>query len=98
MSPVRRRCPPIPCRLAGFPENGVARGVAWSPDGKQVAYTWDQLHEEVLKRDTITVDTTTIETEGFLVVADADGKNARKIASAKSKYAMGMILGTIDWR
>src|SRR5262249_9607950 len=32
--------------LAGFPENGVARGVAWSPDGKQVAYTWDQLHEE----------------------------------------------------
>jgi RNA polymerase sigma factor (sigma-70 family) len=84
--------------LAGFPENGVARGVAWSPDGKQVAYTWDQLHEEVLKRDTITVASTTIDTEAFLVVADADGKNPRKVASGKSKYAMGMIFGTIDWR
>jgi RNA polymerase sigma factor (sigma-70 family) len=84
--------------LADFPENGVARGVAWSPNGKQVAYTWDQLHEEVLKRDTITVESTTIDTEAFLIIADADGKNSRKIASAKSKYAMGMILGTIDWR
>jgi sugar lactone lactonase YvrE len=84
--------------LPDFPENGVARGVAWSPDGKQVAYTWDQLHEEVLKRDTITVASTTIDTEAFLVIADADGKNSRKIASAKSKYAMGMIFGTIDWR
>jgi hypothetical protein len=84
--------------LAGFPENGVARGVAWSPDGKQVAYTWDQLHEEALKRDTITMANTTIDTEGFLVIADADGKNPRNIASAKSKYAMGVILGTIDWR
>src|SRR5262245_180772 len=84
--------------LADFPENGVARGVAWSPDGKRVAYTWDQLHEEVLKQDTITVASTTIDTEAFLVVADADGKNLRKIASGKSKYAMAMILGTIDWR
>jgi RNA polymerase sigma factor (sigma-70 family) len=84
--------------LADFPENGVARGVSWSPDGERVAYTWDQLHEEVLKRDTITVASTTIDTEAFLVVADADGKNPRKIASGKSKYAMAMILGAIDWR
>jgi Tol biopolymer transport system component len=84
--------------LADFPENGVAYGVAWSPDGKRVAYTWNQLHEEVLKRDTITVASTTIDTEAFLVIADADGKNARKVASGKSKYAMNVILGTIDWK
>jgi RNA polymerase sigma factor (sigma-70 family) len=84
--------------LAEFPENGVVHGIAWSPDGKQVAYTWNQLHEEVLKRDTITVPDTTIDTEAFLVVADADGKNPRTVASGKSKYAMNMVLGTIDWR
>ena len=39
-----------------------------------------------------------IETEAFLVVADADGKNAKTIASAKGPSAYGMILGTIDWR
>lgn len=84
--------------LAEFPENGVVDGLAWSPDGKRVAYTWQQLHAEVLKRETITVADTTIDTEAFLVVADADGKNPRTIASGKSKYAMTMILGKIDWR
>src|SRR5262245_5175314 len=84
--------------LAGFPENGVVEGITWSPDGKRVAYTWRQLHEEVLKTDTITVPDTTIDTEAFLVVADADGKNAKTIASGKSKYAMSLILGSIDWR
>ena len=41
--------------LADFPENGWLWGVAWSPDGKRVAYTWQQLPEEVLKLDRISV-------------------------------------------
>lgn len=37
--------------LAGFPLNGRAQGgVAWSPDGKRIAYTWKQLHPELLKK------------------------------------------------
>jgi RNA polymerase sigma factor (sigma-70 family) len=66
--------------------------------GKRVAYTWQLLHEEVLKRDTITVADTTVDTEAFLVVADADGRNARTVASGKGKYAHQRIFGTIDWR
>ena len=41
---------------------------------------------------------TTIDTEASLIVADADGKNPRTVASGKSKYATSMIFGTIDWR
>ncbi len=39
-----------------------------------------------------------IETEAFLIVADADGKNAKAVASAKLENAINMIFGTIDWR
>jgi dipeptidyl aminopeptidase/acylaminoacyl peptidase len=84
--------------LADFPENGMVWGITWSPDGKRVAYTWQQLHEELLKKDTMSVADATIETEASLVVADADGKNPRTIASGKSKYATNMIFGPIDWR
>ncbi|HEV3438159.1 MAG TPA: sigma-70 family RNA polymerase sigma factor [Gemmata sp.] len=84
--------------LADFPDNGQACGVAWSPDGKRIAYTWKQLHEDVFKKDTIDVNDAQLETEAFLIVADADGKNAKTIATDKASNAINMILGTIDWR
>jgi len=37
------------------------------------------------------------EAEGFLLVADADGKNANTIATDKGKFVLGMVLGVIDW-
>jgi hypothetical protein len=83
--------------LAEFPENALSLGVAWSPDGKKVAYTWVQLHIETLKKDVLKADDLLVETEAFLIVADADGKNAKTISSTKKSFA-GNILGTIDWR
>jgi Tol biopolymer transport system component len=84
--------------LAEFPENAQALGVAWSPDGKRVAYTWMQQHPDLLKKDTLDINDATIETESFLTVADANGKNAKRVSSAKSDYALNRIYGSIDWR
>jgi RNA polymerase sigma factor (sigma-70 family) len=83
--------------LADFPENGRAGGVAWSPDGKKIAYTFTLLDEEVLKKESIGEEARK-ETEGFLVVADPDGKNAKTIASDKEMFVLAIVLGAIDWR
>jgi RNA polymerase sigma factor (sigma-70 family) len=83
--------------LPEFPEHALAKGIAWSPDGKRVAYTWMQLHPDVLKKDTLKAEDELVETEAFLIVADSDGKNAKTISSAKKPFS-GMIFGTIDWR
>jgi sugar lactone lactonase YvrE len=83
--------------LAEFPENAQANGVAWSPDGKKVAYTWVQLHPDALKKDILAASDLLVETEAFLIVVDADGKNAKTVSSAKKQIA-GLIYGTIDWR
>jgi RNA polymerase sigma factor (sigma-70 family) len=84
--------------LAEFPENGQATGLAWSPDGKRVAYTWKQLHPELLKKDSIEAGEVGIVTEAFLMVADADGRNARVVASGKGDNALNLIFGSVDWR
>jgi WD40-like Beta Propeller Repeat len=84
--------------LAEFPENGWAVGVAWAPDGRHLAYTWQHLHDDLLAKERVTSNDVAIETEAFLMVADADGKNPRTIASDKGPFATNTILGTIDWR
>ena len=84
--------------MADFPENAQCLGVAWSPDGKRVAYTWVQLHPDMLKLDTWNPADVAIQTESFLMVADADGKNAKTVASAKSDQALNPLYGSIDWR
>ncbi|MCI0705548.1 MAG: sigma-70 family RNA polymerase sigma factor [Planctomycetia bacterium] len=84
--------------LPEFPENGRAFGVAWSPDGKRIAYAWQQLHDDILKKDNLSADDAAIETEAFLVIADTDGKNAKTIASDKGQFATNMVFGSIDWR
>jgi hypothetical protein len=84
--------------MAEFPSNGTALGVAWSPDGKRVAYTWMQMHQELLKKDTLKINDFMIDTESFLTVADADGKNANVLYSVKNASAWSRIFGSIDWR
>jgi RNA polymerase sigma factor (sigma-70 family) len=83
--------------LADFPENGEAGGVAWAPDGKRIAYTWKRLHPDLLKKDALN-DLLGIATEAFLMVADADGRNAKTVASGRSDNALNRIFGSIDWR
>ena len=83
--------------LVDFPDNAQCLGVTWSPDGKRLAYTWKQLHPDVLKKDVLTGADAQVETEAFLIVADADGKNAKTIASGKIENAINMIFGSIDW-
>ncbi len=84
--------------LAEFPANAQCQAVAWSPDGKQVAYTWVQLHPELLKKDMLGIADSVAETDAFLIVADANGKNAKTVASGKSDQAIARIIGSIDWR
>jgi Tol biopolymer transport system component len=84
--------------LTEFPENAQCTSVAWSPDGKRVAYTWAQLHPNLLKNDHISIDDDKVETEGFLIVADADGRNQKTVAAGKAEYAINPILTSIDWR
>jgi RNA polymerase sigma factor (sigma-70 family) len=84
--------------LADFPENAQCVGLAWSPDGKRVAYTWTQLHAEVLKKRILSPPDVAVQTESFLIVADADGTNARTVASGRSDSALNPIFGSIDWR
>jgi hypothetical protein len=84
--------------LADFPENGRAIGVCWSPDGRRVAYTWTQLHADVLAKDSISPEDAQRETEGFLMVADADGRNPRTVASDESRLLGNLVFGAVDWR
>jgi RNA polymerase sigma factor (sigma-70 family) len=82
--------------LADFPDNARVFSVAWSPDGKRLAYTWDQLHPEILKKDPKDGLGEIPPTEAFLIVADADGRNAKTVASGK--WTLNPIFTSIDWR
>jgi dipeptidyl aminopeptidase/acylaminoacyl peptidase len=69
--------------------NSEAMGACWSPDGKRIAYIWRQ-HDEQAKADQ--------ETESFLIVADADGKNAKTIVTEKAKSPGIITIENPDWR
>jgi hypothetical protein len=91
---TRKRTP-----LAEFPENNArALGVAWSPNGKQVAYTWSELHPELAKTDTLLAKDVLIATQSFLIVTDADGRNAKTVMSGKNDNFTVRVFGSIDWR
>src|SRR5207244_10819924 len=85
--------------LADFPENAETLGVAWSPDGTRVAYTWWQLHPDLLKKwDVLDQNEIATPTEVFLIVTDADGRNAKTVASDRSAQVIQPIWGSSDWR
>jgi Tol biopolymer transport system component len=88
--------------VSEVPENATVFWSCWSPDGKKIAYTWRQRHDDVVKKlaDKPVADPgdVAVETEAFLIVADADGSNAKTIATGKTDNALDMPLLAIDWR
>jgi RNA polymerase sigma factor (sigma-70 family) len=88
-------------RLAEVPLNAQVMGYCWSPDGKKVAYTWKQTMPGVplaVNTDNMNDPKINTETESFLVVADADGRNPKTLTSRKAPSAPTITLGAIDWR
>ncbi len=84
------------------PENATVFWACWSPDGKRIAYTWQRQHTELLKewakKPVLDPEDYNRETETFLMVADADGSNAKTIASGKADNVLAAPLRAIDWR
>ena len=81
-----------------MPLNATVFWCCWSPDGKRIVYTWRQRHAELAKKETLSDEDATVETEMFLIVADADGSNAKTVASVKPKDARAMPFEAIDRR
>lgn len=71
--------------VEGVPADAQVVEFAWSPDGKRIVYTIGagNVHNEEERK----------KLDSRLVVADADGKNAKVLASAQGKLILG-----VDWR
>jgi Tol biopolymer transport system component len=63
-------------------------GYCWSPDGKRVAYVWDNSPKDRADGQ---------ESETSLMVVDADGRNASAVLSEKSTFG-GFTLRSPNWR
>src|SRR5437899_2573915 len=88
-------------RLVEVPLNALITGYCWSPDGKQIAYTWKQVQPGVplpVNTNNMNDPKLNTETESHLMIADADGKNARTVLSAKANSAPTITIQYVDWR
>jgi Tol biopolymer transport system component len=69
--------------------NADFMGHGWSPDGRRIAYTWRQVPADGnLER----------ETESFLMVVGADGKDPQTVLSEKADHGLIISLTGPDWR
>jgi Tol biopolymer transport system component len=82
-------------KVDGFPANGWLRAngsnvaYCWSPDGKRIAYVWQELDGPG--------DDPNKMYEARLIVCDPDGRNAKTIAAAQDGRSIETI-GCVDWR
>jgi Tol biopolymer transport system component len=88
-------------RLADVPLNAFILGYAWSPDSRKVAYAWKRVESGVpivinsSNKDDPKLNT---ETESFVVVADANGGNAKTVHSAKGPTGPTITIRDLYWR
>jgi Tol biopolymer transport system component len=68
--------------------NAEVMGYCWSPDGKRIAYSARLVPAEGAGG----------ETESFLMVVDADGKNPVTLLSEKANNADTITVAAVDWR
>ncbi len=76
---------------------------AWSPDSKRVAYVWKRMEPGVPLANSLDAEgkakeQKVVETETHLNVADASGKNAKTILSAKGRNGPAITLFKLEWR
>ena len=65
-----------------------ALGYCWSPDGKRIAYVWENSPEDRTEGQ---------ETETFLMLVDADGRNPVTAVSEKSTFG-AFTVRSPNWR
>lgn len=63
-------------------------GYCWSPDGKRIAYVWENSPEDRKEGQG---------TETFLMIVDADGKNSTAVMSEKSTFG-AFTIRSPNWR
>ena len=78
--------------MIGYPPDSELQGYCWSPDGRRVAYAWRE------KLPPGAVPIADADVESFLVVCDADGRNATTVARAKGNSPGLVTLAGPDWR
>jgi Tol biopolymer transport system component len=88
--------------VADVPRNAIVYNCCWSPDGKKIAYVWQERHEALDKKaakgEDFTPEDVETKTKMFVTVANADGSEARTVASVKGDNIQDMPFLGIDWR
>jgi RNA polymerase sigma factor (sigma-70 family) len=88
--------------VADVPRNAIVHNCCWSPDGKKIAYVWQERHEALDKKaakgEDFTPEDVETETKMFVIVANADGSEARTVASMKGVNIRDLPFLGIDWR
>jgi Tol biopolymer transport system component len=88
-------------RVSDVPQNAFVLAFAWSPDSKRLAYSWKRMEPGAplaFNVDDLKNPKPPTQTESHLTVADASGKNAKTILSAKAPTSQAVTISDVDWR